>query len=326
MAASIQTHGILQPIIVAPEGDGYQVVAGNRRLKAAVRAGLDGIPASVKPHLDEDTKYLINLVENIQRVDLSAKERVDAIRQLASSGQGVREISRGTGLAPSTISRWIRIAGNQAVADAMEDGRVDIFRAMQLARVQDAEKVEELIGVARDMPPNDFVALVQSVATSNTSYSLDDGRLADVDRKLALVREVTPVGLAHLRRIAERARELIRLAESPGAGDSKIQQASGQTRSRYRHGGPAAALNAYAEPRSICATLLVWTAVHAPGGDIYNAVTDGAVSRRPEDVGERQYAPGDALVETNGEWVAVGNLTDTDAPVIATALLPCRRR
>ncbi len=222
LAASIQTHGVLQPIIVAPDGDGYQVIAGNRRLKAAVRAGLDRIPAIVKPHLDEGTKYLINLVENIQRVDLSAKERVDAIRQLASSGLGVREISRGTGLAPSTISRWIRIAGNQAVAQAMEDGRVDIFRAMQLARVQDAAKVEELIGVARDLQPNEFVALVQSVANSNTPYSLDDGRLADVDRKLALVREVTPVGLAHLRRIAERTTELIRLAESVEANDSKV--------------------------------------------------------------------------------------------------------
>jgi ParB/RepB/Spo0J family partition protein len=220
LAASIQTYGILQPILVAPDGEGYQVIAGNRRLKAALRAGLERIPAIVKPHLDDDTKYLVNLVENIQRVDLTAKERVDAIRQLASSGLGVREISRGTGLAPSTISRWVRIAGNQVVAHAMEEGRVDIFRAMQLARIEDPDRVEQLISVARDMPPNDFVALVQSVANSNTPYSLDDGRLADVDRKLALVREVTPVGLAHLRRIAERAQELIRVAESASTHSS----------------------------------------------------------------------------------------------------------
>src|SRR5437868_5427551 len=63
----------------------------------------------------------------------------------------------------------------------------------------------------------------QTVSCSNSSYSLDDGRLADVDRKLALVHEVTPVGLAHLRRIVERAQELIRLAESanPRLPDSK---------------------------------------------------------------------------------------------------------
>ena len=124
----------------------------------------------------------------------------------------------------------------------MEDGRVDIFRAMQLARVQDAQKVEELIGVARDMQPNDFVALVQSVATSNTPYSLDDGRLADVDRKLALVREVTPVGLAHLRRIAERAKELIRLADGAVTSDSRTSRSPNE-RSR---GNATAALR----PRS----------------------------------------------------------------------------
>lgn len=112
LAASIQTHGVLQPILVSPDGEGYQVIARNRRLKAALRAGLEGVPAIVKSHLDDETKYLINLVENIQRVDLSPRERVEAIRQLASSGLGVREISRGTGLAPSTISRWIRVAGN----------------------------------------------------------------------------------------------------------------------------------------------------------------------------------------------------------------------
>jgi len=222
LASSMQTHGVLQPILVAPSGEGYEVIAGNRRLKAAIRAGLEHIPAIIKPHLDDDTKYLINLVENIQRVDLSSKERVGAIRQLATSGLGVREISRGTGLAPSTISRWIKIAGNEPVARAMEEGRLDIFRAMQLARVRDPEQVEDLIRVAHDVQPNDFVALVQSVATSNTSYCLDDGRLADVDRKLSLVREVTPVGLAHLRRIAERALELIGAADGAvvGAGNA----------------------------------------------------------------------------------------------------------
>src|SRR5215471_13695411 len=71
LAAAMQTHGVLQPILVSPTAGGYQVIAGNRRLKAAVRAGLERIPAIVKPHLDEDTMYLMNLVENIQRVDLS---------------------------------------------------------------------------------------------------------------------------------------------------------------------------------------------------------------------------------------------------------------
>ena len=90
LAASIQTHGILQPIIVAPEGEGYQVIAGNRRLKAALRAGLERIPAIVKAHLDEETKYLINLVENIQRVVF----RTDVVMVLRAAGR--RHRSRRT--------------------------------------------------------------------------------------------------------------------------------------------------------------------------------------------------------------------------------------
>jgi ParB family transcriptional regulator, chromosome partitioning protein len=241
LAASIQEHGVLQPILVALDGDAYQVIAGNRRLKAAFRAGLERIPAIIKPHLDENARFLVNLVENIQRVDLSPKERVEAIRQLAASGQGVREISRGTGLAPSTISRWIRIAGNEPVARAMEEGRVDIFRAMQLARIKDSAQIEQLIDVAADVTPNEFVALVQGVATSNTSYCLDDGRLADVDRKMALVREVTPVGLAHLQRIVARALDLIRRAEneaSAASGTSLAEPAAIHVDAEeHQHGG-----------------------------------------------------------------------------------------
>src|SRR5438876_8957498 len=111
LAASIVENGVLQPILVTPSGgDRYQVIAGNRRLKAAMRAGLERIPAVIKQHVDETTRSIWNLVENIQRVDLSAKERVDAIRQLALIGLGVREISRRTGLTPATISKWVRLA------------------------------------------------------------------------------------------------------------------------------------------------------------------------------------------------------------------------
>ena len=83
-----------------------------------------------------------------------------AIRQLASFGPGIRDISRGIGQAPSTIRRWVRITGNRAVASAMEEGRPDMSRAMSLARINDPDQVERLIGVAHDMArQRGFVAL-----------------------------------------------------------------------------------------------------------------------------------------------------------------------
>jgi ParB family chromosome partitioning protein len=214
LAASIAENGVLQPILVTPaEGNRYQVIAGNRRLKASIRAGLQRIPAIVKEHADDTTRSIWNLVENIQRVDLSAKERVDAIRQLASLGLGIREISRRTGLTPATISKWVRLAEKPIVMQALETGRVDIFRAMQLAPIKDAEQQEQLLTQAARLSKRDFSALAHEYASGQPAFCLDDGRLADVDRKLALVRHVTPVGKSHLQRIVTTASKLLALAK-----------------------------------------------------------------------------------------------------------------
>jgi ParB family transcriptional regulator, chromosome partitioning protein len=200
LAASIQEHGILQPILVTPVGDRYQVIAGNRRLKASIRAGKPTIPALVKTQVDQHRQFFLNLVENVQRVDLSGKERVEAIRLLAASGLGVREISRGTGISPGTISRWLHIADQPSLAQALEEERLDIARAMTLAPVKDPQLLEHLLHVAPETPRPELERQVQGVLQQNT-YCADDGRLADIDRKLSLVRVVTPIGLAHLERI-----------------------------------------------------------------------------------------------------------------------------
>jgi ParB/RepB/Spo0J family partition protein len=208
LAASIREHGILQPILVTPDGDGYRVIAGNRRLRATVRAGLETIPALIKTQVDAHREFFMNLVENVQRVDLTGKERIDAIQLLAASGLGVREISRGTGISPGTISRWLRIADRPMLARALEEERIDIARAMTLAPIRDDEALTRLLDTAAATPRADLNAAVQSVLQQNT-YCLDDGRLADVDRKLALVRTVTDVGAAHLRRIQARVTQLL---------------------------------------------------------------------------------------------------------------------
>lgn len=216
LAASIREHGVLQPILVTPDADGYRVIAGNRRLKATVRAGLETIPALIKTQVDEHRQFFLNLVENVQRVDLTGKERMEAIRLLAASGLGVREISRGTGISPGTISRWLHIADRPLLAQALEEERLDIARAMTLAPVKDEAALARLLEDAPATPRAELTAAVQTVLQQN-SYCLDDGRLADVDRKLALVRTVTDVGAAHLRRIQARVAELLLYANGGSA-------------------------------------------------------------------------------------------------------------
>ncbi len=73
LAASIREHGVLQPVLVRPMGDGYQLVAGERRWRAAIRAGLETIPALVE-ELDDDAALEIAVIANLQREDLSPLE------------------------------------------------------------------------------------------------------------------------------------------------------------------------------------------------------------------------------------------------------------
>ena len=79
---------------------------------------------------------------------------------------------------------------------------------MQLANLKDDTRLDELISLAPSLGATEFSTLITSIRPGD-SYCLDDGRLADVDRKLAKVRVITPVGVAHLRRIVEQAASLI---------------------------------------------------------------------------------------------------------------------
>jgi ParB family chromosome partitioning protein len=81
LAASIQANGVLEPILVRPSGEGFEVVAGERRTRAARLAGLESIPAIIR-QLDEHQALEIAIIENLQRQDLSPVEETDAILRL----------------------------------------------------------------------------------------------------------------------------------------------------------------------------------------------------------------------------------------------------
>ncbi len=81
LADSIRERGVLQPILLRPHGEGFQVIAGERRWRAAQRAGLHAIPAIVR-EIDDSTTVEIALIENIQRQDLNALEEAEGYRQL----------------------------------------------------------------------------------------------------------------------------------------------------------------------------------------------------------------------------------------------------
>jgi len=109
LAASIKQSGVLQPILVRPAALGYEVVAGERRLRAARAAGLTEIPALIR-HYTDDEVLVSSLVENIQRQDLNAIDRAQAYRRLVQHlGASQEEVARRLGLDRSSLANFLRL-------------------------------------------------------------------------------------------------------------------------------------------------------------------------------------------------------------------------
>ena len=109
LAASIKESGVLQPILVRPSGTGYEIVAGERRFRAAEKAGLKEIPALIRPYSDEDV-LVLSLVENVQRADLNPIDKAQAYQRLVKHlGITQADIAQKLGLNGATVSNMLRL-------------------------------------------------------------------------------------------------------------------------------------------------------------------------------------------------------------------------
>jgi ParB family chromosome partitioning protein len=109
LAASIAEHGVLQPILVTETTGGYMLIAGERRLRAAQMAGLERIPALVRP-ADDSAQLAWALIENLQRSDLNALEEAAAFRQLVDDfGLSHDEVARRVGKSRSAVANTLRL-------------------------------------------------------------------------------------------------------------------------------------------------------------------------------------------------------------------------
>jgi len=125
LAASIREHGVIQPVLVTETLDGYQLVAGERRVRAARLAGLERIPAVVR-QLADRAQLELALVENLQREDLDPLESARAYRQLLDEfGITQDEIAERVGRARSTVANTLRLLDlHPAVQAAVAAGEV----------------------------------------------------------------------------------------------------------------------------------------------------------------------------------------------------------
>jgi ParB family chromosome partitioning protein len=158
LADSIREYGVLQPVLVRPTSSidlaelqqgprivqfgnewtpNYVLVAGNRRHMAAERAGREYIPAVIRV-VERDQAFLLNIVENIQREELSGRERIRAIEMLASlrdernRSYSTRELAGLVKKDHATIQKWLGVHRVPSLADAVAEGSLRIGHAMIL--------------------------------------------------------------------------------------------------------------------------------------------------------------------------------------------------
>lgn len=123
LTASVREHGILQPILVTETIDGYELVAGERRLRAAIAAGLERIPAIIR-QLDDRSRLEIALIENLQREDLDPIEAAQGFRRLIDEfGFTHEQLASRVGRARSTVANTLRLLDLSPAVQAAVVGR-----------------------------------------------------------------------------------------------------------------------------------------------------------------------------------------------------------
>jgi ParB family chromosome partitioning protein len=147
LAASIREHGVLQPVLVRPtaEAQRYQLVAGERRWRAARGAGLTEIPALIE-QLDDETALEIGIIENLQREDLSPLEEAMIYdRMTHDHGYSVRKLAQKLGKDKGYIENRLRLAGAPTEIKQLVSLRKDtLSHAYELLKVEDPKKRRRL--------------------------------------------------------------------------------------------------------------------------------------------------------------------------------------
>ena len=142
LASSIKTYGVLQPIIVNKKEDYYEIVAGERRWRAAKKAGLAEMPCIIKDDITDRSNKEIALIENLQRVDLNPIDKAKGLKELIDDyGMTQKELADSIGISRSNIANSIRILNlDPRVIELAQDGKLTEGHCRNLVVIEDPER------------------------------------------------------------------------------------------------------------------------------------------------------------------------------------------
>ena len=145
LAQSIKEHGVFQPIIIKPSIKGYEIVAGERRVKASIQAGLEEIPAIVR-EFNDDEMMEIALLENLQRENLTCIEEAEAYQRIIESLNITQEdLSKRIGKSRSYITNSLGLLRlPQQTKSLINENKISMGHAKILSKLEDEKQINEL--------------------------------------------------------------------------------------------------------------------------------------------------------------------------------------
>jgi ParB family chromosome partitioning protein len=188
LSDSIRAKGVLQPILVRPDpanADMFEIIAGERRWRAARRAGLTAIPAVVRP-MDDREMLEIAIIENVQRSDLNAVEEAEAYKALIDRfGRTQESVASQVGKSREHVTNTLRLLNlPDDVREHVREGKLSAGHARALLKTQDPSSLAATV-IAKSLSVRDTEALAKGdkKTGSKSSSSSSSGEDKDVDTK-----------------------------------------------------------------------------------------------------------------------------------------------
>jgi ParB family chromosome partitioning protein len=204
LAASIQAYGLLQPVVVRPRGDAYVLLAGHRRVEAARSLGWETIPAIVRPATDDEA-YLLTIVDNLQRQDLTPREESAALEVLVREhGWSTRQVAAAISRSQAFVSKRLRVFDDPTLGPAVLSNDLSVSAAEELLSVPADQRRELLKKIVRGKWDIGRVRQAARAARSGPDAAAVHQRRPALGRRLEELRlELHGLSLANLR-VSER--------------------------------------------------------------------------------------------------------------------------